>query len=155
MPTSTQIAAASVLTQERAFHLLEIVRASDAYLTNQAIYSDLETLVIALVDATPPGSDDEIKSRMLDANLTAFDDDIEDGTIGVKGGPKGADYSQSRDREDIVKRILGLLYQTALGGVAVDGTSGVYAAQPMTGVCCNYCRSMPCCCRSRSISWPW
>ena len=119
MPTSTQIAAGSILTQERAFHLLEIVRASDAYAMRAGYYADLSDLVFALVGVSDDGSDEAIQSRMLDVNLTAFDDDIEDGTIAAKGGAKGADYSQSRDREDIVRRILGMLYD----GVLSDGTA--------------------------------
>lgn len=119
MPTSTQIGAAAILTRERAFHLLEIVRASEAYRQGLANYADLESTIFALTGIADNGSDEAIKSRMLDANLTAFDDDIEDGTVGAKGGKYGADYSQSRDREDIVKRCLGLLYT----GSIVDGAT--------------------------------
>lgn len=121
MPTSAQISEAAILTKERAWHLLEIVRASDAYRQGLAGYADLQATVMALVDVDDDGSDAAIKSRMLDANLTHFDDEIEDGTVGVKGGKYGADFSQSRDREDIVKRILFLLYPGITDGATVYG----------------------------------
>lgn len=119
MPNATQIEAAAILTKERAWHLLEIVRASETFRSQAALYSDLQTLVMGLVDVADDGSDAAIQSRMLDANLTAFDEEIEDGTVAVKGGKYGADYSQSRDREDIVKRILGVLYTDGLAGEGV------------------------------------
>lgn len=121
MPTSTQISEAAILTRERAWHLLEIVRASDAYRQGVAAYADLQGTIFALVGVADDGSDAAIKSRMLDANLTTFDDVIEDGTVGVKGGKYGADYSQARDREDIVKRCLFLLYPGISDGATIYG----------------------------------
>ena len=122
MPTSDQIINdAAILTRARAWHLLEILRASDAYRQGMAVYVDLETTIFSFVGVADGDTDEAIKSRMLDANLTAFDDDIEDGTTGVKGGRYGADYSQSRDREDICKRILGLLYSGITDGATVYG----------------------------------
>jgi len=149
MPTTTVIEAAGPLTAFKAAHLVGLIRASEIYRNNAGIYTDVETVVDALIDVDTPTAG-YISGYHLSAIVDALDD-LGDGTIGVKGGKFGADYSTSRDREALIAEALGVLYETALVGVAEDGSSGTYAAQAMTPLCCSLCRCWPCqCC----YVWP-
>lgn len=146
MPTTTAIEAAGTLTAFKAAHLVALVRASEIYRLNSGLYTDVETLITALVGVDTPTTG-YLDSYHLSALVDALDD-LGDGTVGVKGGKYGADYSTSRDREAFIAEALGVLYETALVGVASDGSSGAYALQPMNSLCCSTCRGWPCCC------WP-
>lgn len=158
MPTVTQIEAEIAITALRATRLKGAVRASAVYGLDPALYSDVGDLIDALVDVTTP-SEDVIKSQYLSAIVTALDA-LGDGTVGVKGGPKGVDYSKARDRESLIAEALGLLYDAAFVSVLADGTGGNYAAQVMNDPACfcRRCSCLPCRCGSITIVsspyWP-
>ena len=63
-------------------------------------------------------------SQHLSAIATALDE-IGDGTVGLKGGGDGVDYSQSRDREALLQQAFSVLYTDAElgGGVVYIGIS--------------------------------
>lgn len=65
-----------------------------------------------------------LNSQHLSAIAAALDE-IGDGTVGLKGGKDGVDYSQSRDREDLLRQAFSLLYTDAElgGGVVYTGLS--------------------------------
>lgn len=147
MPTVAQIEAESVLTNIRAYRLIGAVRQSEEYRTNPAYYLDIETVITDLVGATTPATD-VIKSQHLSAVVTALDE-LGDGTVGVKGGKYGADYSQSRDRESLVLEALGILYDAPMSSATEDGSSGEYVTQqPGSSGCCSRCNYSPCGCRT-------
>lgn len=147
MPTVAQIEAEDAITAIRASRLIGAVRASAIYQESAALYADVADLVNALVDVTTPAAD-VIKSQQLSAIVTALDD-LGDGTVGVKGGKFGADYSQTRDREALIAEVLGLLYEAALFGATADGSTGFYIATQMAEVYgCRACSCWPCSCGS-------
>jgi hypothetical protein len=108
MPTVTQIENADPLTDYQAYRLVAIVQASERYQAAPWAYPSLSENVTALVDV------DSIPSRHLSAVTKAIDD-LKDGTVGVKGGAKGVDYSKSRDRQALCDEVLAALYPDALG----------------------------------------
>jgi len=71
-----------------------------------------------------------LNSQHLSAIAAALDD-IGDGTVGLKGGKEGVDYSQSRDREDLLRQAFSVLYTDAElgGGVVYTGLSANLANQ--------------------------
>jgi|SRR5687767_11503087 len=82
----------------------------------------------------------DLVSQHLSAIVEALDL-IGDGTVGIKGGRDGTDYSQSRDREDLVKEALAALYKSS-----EDAASGAYAVGQRGVTCCRVCSYMPCRC---------
>jgi hypothetical protein len=82
----------------------------------------------------------DLVSQHLSAIVEALDA-IGDGTVGIKGGRDGTDYSQTRDREDLVKEALAALFTSA-----EDAASGAYAVGQRDYRCCAMCRCSPCRC---------
>lgn len=56
----------------------------------------------------------DLASQHLAAIVEALDE-VGDGTVAVKGGRQGADYSQTRDREALIAEALDLLYSIDSG----------------------------------------
>ena len=103
MPTVAEIEAASPITSAQAYRLTAKVRSSLRYQAAPQFYTTLAEDIDALVGV------DSIASRHLSAISDALDT-LGDGTVGVKGGKYGADYSQSRDREDLLNEVLDALF---------------------------------------------
>ncbi len=67
----------------------------------------------------------DLVSQHLAAIVAALDANVGDGTVGVKGGKDGTDYSQERDRESLVKEALATLYDISYGdAIVVVGQRG-------------------------------
>lgn len=75
----------------------------------------------------------DLVSQHLSAIVAAIDG-IGDGTVGIKGGRDALDYSQSRDREDLVKEALAALYTST-----EDAATGAFAFGQRTYMCCSLC----------------
>lgn len=145
MPTTAQILAAGPLTDVKAVHLAGLIRASEIYRSNAGVYADVQTALDALVGVDTPTSG-YLKGYHLSALVDALDA-LGDGTVGVKGGKYGADYSTSRDREALIAEALGVLYESAFVGAAEDGSFGNYVSQSMNTLnCCLRCGCWPCVC---------
>jgi len=145
------------LTDIEGERLKGAIRASSVYLETPELYTDAGDLIDDLigVDLTPPLSADALKSKHLAAIVAALDT-LGDGTVGVKGGRYGADYSQTRDRDALIAEALGTLYAAPFFGVLEDGSSGSYAARTMNEVtCCAFCLSWPCNCIQRPTGGGW
>jgi hypothetical protein len=82
----------------------------------------------------------DLVSQHLSAIVEALDG-IGDGTVGIKGGRDGTDYSQTRDREDLIKEALAALYTSA-----EDAASGAYAFGQRGVQCCRLCGHFSCRC---------
>lgn len=94
--------------------------ANGAWLVS-AVTTDTLTLLGATGNAsyTSGGEVLDLASQHLAAIVAALDE-IGDGTVAVKGGRQGADYSQVRDRESLIAEALDLLYSIDSGeGYAV------------------------------------
>ena len=81
----------------------------------------------------------DLVSKHLSAIVVALDG-IGDGTVAIKGARDGTDYSQTRDREDLVKEALAALFTSA-----EDAASGAYAFG-QRGQCCRICGCISCRC---------
>jgi hypothetical protein len=103
MPSTAQITAAEPLTDEQAYRLTAIVRTATRYQDAPWAYVGLAEKITALVAV------DSIASRHLSA-ITAALDAMKDGTIAVKGGELGADYSKDRDRQKLLNEVLDALF---------------------------------------------
>jgi len=72
------------------------------------------------------------------AAIVAALDEVGDGTVGVKGGRQGVDYSQTRDRESLIAEALDAMYSVTDGGAIVAvgqrGTSNILSCG-----CVNHC----------------
>lgn len=99
MATSAQIDGQSTAV----FDELEIERIRE--IAGLKTYAQAESLSAELSNVQRQATRMDIKTYGL----------IGEGTVGVKGGKEGADYSQSRDREDIRQRL-----RLRLGLDAVD-----------------------------------
>lgn len=82
----------------------------------------------------------DLVSQHLSAIVAALDA-IGDGTVGIKGGRDGTDYSQTRDREALVAEALAALYTSA-----EDGASAAYAVGQRDYRCCPLCGHVSCHC---------
>jgi hypothetical protein len=82
----------------------------------------------------------DLVSQHLSAIVEALDQ-IGDGTVGIKGGRDGTDYSQTRDREALVAEALAALYTSA-----EDAASGAYAVGQRGAQCCRICGFISCRC---------
>lgn len=82
----------------------------------------------------------DLVSQHLSAIVGALDA-IGDGTVGIKGGRDGTDFSQTRDREALVAEALAALFTSA-----EDAASGAYAVGQRDFRCCPLCHCAPCCC---------
>lgn len=104
MPTLAQIEAASgTLTATAQAQLLALIRTSRRYKQN---ISAFETLADVIADATT------LQAQQLNAAL-ALVDEVGDGTVALTGGQDAVDYSQDRDREQLLDYILSVLYEPA------------------------------------------
>lgn len=63
---------------------------------------------------TSGGTVTDYGSGHLSSIVRYVDLDIEDGTLGLKGGKRGVDYSQSRDKDEAMLWALSILYGNAL-----------------------------------------
>lgn len=80
----------------------------------------------------------DLASQHLAAIADALDE-IGDGTVGVKGGRQGVDYSQVRDREALIAEALDLLFSADDSGAVVAFGQRDYAVR----ICSNCgCRLM-------------
>jgi hypothetical protein len=82
----------------------------------------------------------DLVSQHLSAIVTALDA-IGDGTVDIKGGRDGTDYSQTRDREALVAEALAALFTSA-----EDAASGAYAVGQRDYRCCPLCGHVSCRC---------
>jgi hypothetical protein len=82
---------------------------------------------------TSGGEAIDLVSQHLSAIVEALDR-IGDGTVGIKGGRDGTDYSQTRDREELVKEALAALYTSD-----EDAATGAYAVGQRAINCCPVC----------------
>jgi hypothetical protein len=87
----------------------------------------------------------DLVSQHLSAIVTALDA-IGDGTVGIKGGRDGTDFSQTRDREALVAEALAALFTSA-----EDAASGAYAVGQRGTQCCRLCRYVSCRCVTAGI----
>lgn len=87
----------------------------------------------------------DLVSQHLSAIVEALDR-IGDGTVGIKGGRDGTDYSQTRDREDLVKEALAALFTSA-----EDAATGAYAFGQRDYRCCVTCGCVSCRCATAGI----
>lgn len=119
MPSQAEITAASAITAEGRELLSVYLRASAFYLTFAWAFVGLSTQLDTVAAGSPT------KSKILSAILTALDS-LGDGTVGASGGEFGADYSQSRDREQLCLLALSVMYDFgALGIVIVNGQASL------------------------------
>lgn len=103
MPTIAQITAASTtLTATAQAQLLALIRGSDRYRRNPDFYELPATAIAAASGA--------VKGQQLNAAL-ALVDAIGDGTIALTGGEDAVDYSQERDREQLIDYMISVLYE--------------------------------------------
>jgi len=105
----------------------EIAAFSGADFTNQEIsnlkvilwdqtFEQTKTLVEAITifendGVTPVIDAQQTNRKVLRSQIAVWFDKFQDGTIAIKGGKKGTDYSNIRDKEDLrgeVRRSLGL-----------------------------------------------
>jgi hypothetical protein len=89
----------------------------------------------------------DLVSQHLSAIVIALDA-VGDGTVGIKGGRDGTDYSQTRDREDLVKEALAALFTSA-----EDAASGAYAVGQRGDHCCRLCGHVSCRCATAGMHW--
>lgn len=103
MPTLLQITNASVtLTATAQAQLLALIRGSDRYKRNPGFY-ELPATAITAASGT-------VKGQQLNAAL-ALVDIVGDGTVALAGGEDAVDYSQERDREQLIDYIISVLYE--------------------------------------------
>jgi hypothetical protein len=103
MPSLEQITAASTdLTDVAQAQLLALIRSSPRYKAQPDFYK-LPAEAIADADGT-------VKARQLNAAL-ALIDAVGDGTVALTGGDEGVDYSQERDKAELVDYMISVLYE--------------------------------------------
>jgi len=140
MPTQAEITAQPALTADGAGILIAYVRSSVYYRSLPGAFPTLSNDITALV------GDPGLQSRFVAAILTAIEGVGPDGTIGVKGGRYGADYSLTRDRDQLCELVLSFLYDTGLVAIG-QGQIGAQTGQRGDD-CCPVCyiRCHPCLC---------
>lgn len=105
MPTTAQITTASTtLTAVAQAQILALIRDSDRYRANTAAYEQLASTIAA--------ADETVKAQQLNAAL-ALIDEVGDGTVALTGGEDAVDYSQERDKAQLVNYMLYVLYEPA------------------------------------------
>ena len=101
MPTTPQIENASgTLSDLAKAQWLTLIRGSTRYRDQTSLYLSLESKLASV---------SEIQAKQLNAAL-ALIDEIGDGTVSLAGGGDGVDYSQERDREDLINYGISALY---------------------------------------------
>ena len=122
MPSQAEITAATEITGTGKVLLASYLRASAFYLTFSWAFTDLETHI----DETATNT---TKSKMLAVILSQIEA-LGDGTVGARGGEFGADYSQSRDREQLCLLALSVIFDfAALGIVIANGQPAISGQQ--------------------------
>lgn len=79
----------------------------------------------------------DLISQQLSALVDALDE-IGDGTVGVKGGRQGVDYSQTRDREALIAEVLDALYDVEDAGAIVAVGQRDYPERFCSSCGCKY-----------------
>ncbi len=140
MPTQAEIAGQPALTADGAGILTAYIRSSQYYRSLPGAFPSLSVDIEALV------GDPGLQSRFLASILAAIEGVGPDGTIAVKGGRYGADYSLTRDRDQLCELALAFLYDTALVAIG-QGQVGAQTGQRAAD-CCNVCFQTchPCLC---------
>lgn len=107
MLTRTQIVEADGKIDEIArMQIVTAVRASDEYRQNAGRYPNLE----GRLDGAG-----KIAAKTINAALQILEG-YGGGTVALKGGDDGLDYSIKRDREEMVKYVLSVLYDSPVTG---------------------------------------
>lgn len=150
-------AGTSPLTRTKVRALDAIIRNSEAYEANKAQYSGVYAALLALETAPASlagveSSDDAaIKAKALDQLLVILPDEIGRGTLRIEGGDSGKNLSFVRDREDLIKYALMLLFDEV--EVSGEALSNYVVVVPQGGGCggglhscgliqCPYCRGL-------------
>lgn len=103
MPTLAQIAAADdTLSAAAQAQLLALIRGSNRYKAQPDFYA-LPADAIEAASGT-------VKGQQLNAAL-ALVDVVGDGTVALTGGEDAVDYSQERDRQQLVDYMISVLYE--------------------------------------------
>ncbi len=134
MLTKAEIAAASTTLDETDLEMwLALIRANTFYRGNKVFYPDVETV---LDDASGT-----IKGAMLNAILDRIEA-LGVGEASIRNGDEGLNWSQSSERDALVKYGLSVLYD-ATDVIYQSGTNGNYGAvqvrQRSTAGACMYC----------------
>lgn len=141
------LAGVSPLTAMKVSALDWILRQSVAYESSRARYSGvtakLEALKTAPAVATAVDTSDKtaLKAKAMDALLTLLPREVGHGTINILGGDAGKDYSQVRDREDLMRFALGVLFDEE-EITSVD--SNYVVILPRCGDCGYSCGALNC-----------
>jgi hypothetical protein len=132
MPTQTQISAASTtLSAVARAQVLSLIRGSTRYREQVGLYPALADKVDAATS---------VQIQQMNAAL-ALIDAIGDGTVALTGSDDGVDYSQERDRAQLVDYMIDTLFEqaTVRSGVAVSQMNSVSR--------CYVCRCLVTACR--------
>lgn len=138
----------SPLTRTKARALGFIIRNSAAYEADRARYSGVDDALLALVSAPQSASgaestqDAAIKAKTMDALLTALPDEVGRGTVARQGGDEGKDYSQVRDREDLIRFALCVLFDEEQ--LSSEPASSYVVITPHTSYGCGSCGNTGC-----------
>lgn len=116
MPTRAQITSADDTLDELAqAQLLALIRGSNRYKLHPDFY-ELPATAIAAASGT-------MKGQQLNAALLLIDG-VGDGTTSLEGGEDAVNWSQARDREQLIDYIISCLYEqpprTQIRTVAVE-----------------------------------
>ncbi len=87
---------------------LKVILFDQSYKQTESL---VDTLTILDADGEPVADALQTNRKMLRSQIAVWFDKFRDGTIAIKGGKKGTDYSNQRDKEDLrgeVRRSLGL-----------------------------------------------
>jgi hypothetical protein len=135
MPTIAEITLASTtLSSIAKSQALSLIRGSERYKSQVGLYPGLEAKLNAATT---------VQIQQINAALTLIDG-IGDGTVALTGGEDAVDYSQVRDREQLIDYMIDALYESPSARAGI-GTI------PMNrlGRCCSRCGcpSWRCLCR--------
>jgi hypothetical protein len=127
MPTTAQVTAASTtLSTIARAQVLSLIRGSERYREQVGLYPSLADKVDAATT---------VQIQQMNAALTLIDA-IGDGTVALTGGEDAVDYSQERDRAQLVDYMIDALYEAPAvrAGVAVSSMNPI-----RTNVWCSRC----------------
>lgn len=115
MPTLTQIDNAIVpFTQEMADRLIPALRGCALYARNRALYTDVATLVNAIVGQSTD------KAKILSAVYELVLTEGIGGAVALSGGSQGVAYSETAERENELAYALDALIDRPVGAT-LDG----------------------------------
>lgn len=137
MPTLAEItAASSTITSIARAQTIALVRSSARYIANPGRYPGLESRIDSVTT---------VQAQQINAALAGIDS-VGDGTVGITGGEDAVDYSQSRDREQLLDYIISVLYDSPAISppIAVSQMNAVRSRAS----CCSVCGlvAVSCCC---------